>query len=83
MYLDGQSPLVPSLSDGIMAALAFTVVTTHLVVLINLLRDRRDLTHTIFFGLIVLYVPVAGPIGYLLWRGREPQKQVITTGNAH
>lgn len=31
MYLDGQSPLAPSLIDGIMGALAFTMIAAHLV----------------------------------------------------
>lgn len=66
-----------------MAASVSALITGHLVVLIILLRDRRDLTHTIFFGLIVLYVPVAGPVGYLFWRGHERQKQAINRRNTH
>lgn len=83
MHLDRASPLVYSVNDGIMAVLALIIIAMHLIVFVILLRDRRDLKHTIIFGLIVLYIPVAGPIGYLLWRDREPQKQALSRRNIH
>ena len=83
MHLDGQSPLAYSVSDGIMTALVSAIIIVHLVVFMVLLRDRRDLIHTIFFGLIVLYFPVAGPVGYVLWRGRDPQKRGIGRRGRH
>ncbi|MBN9643985.1 hypothetical protein ACFSSC_01650 [Corynebacterium mendelii] len=71
MNFDGQSPLMPTVVDGIFSVLAIAVIIFHLVVFFLLIKDRRSLSDTIVFGLIVVLVPLAGPAGYLFWRTRR------------
>ena len=68
MNFDGQSPLMPTVTDGIFSLLAIAAIIFHLVVFFLLLKDQRNLSRTVVFGLIVIFVPLAGPAGYLCWR---------------
>ncbi|ROR90902.1 hypothetical protein [Nocardioides aurantiacus] len=82
-------PLSPSLTEVLVNCLAMLDVALVVVVLVQLLRGKVTLPHGVIGLIMLLCVPVAGPLLVLTWQDRvarnraRPHHTHLSWSNAH
>ena len=64
------SPLAPTLAEVAVLPLAVLDIALVVFVVVQLLRGKLNVPHGIYGWIVLLLVPVVGPLLVLTWRGR-------------
>ncbi len=71
------SPLAPTLPEVCLGALFMLHVVLVALVIVQLLRGKMTLPHGVFGLIVLLFVPVVGPLLVLTWKGRVERHQAL------